>query len=34
MTGMVIKRDGRAVPFNRDKISSAVYSAAVACGGR
>jgi uridine kinase len=34
MTSMVIKRDGRAVPFNRDKISSAVYRAAVACGGR
>jgi len=34
MTGMVIKRDGRAVPFDRGKISSAVYRAAVACGGR
>ncbi len=31
---MVIKRDGRAVPFNREKIFSAVYRAAVACGGR
>jgi uridine kinase len=31
---MVIKRDGRAVPFDREKISSAVYRAAVACGGR
>ena len=34
MTGLVIKRDGRAVPFDRAKISSAVYRAAVACGGR
>ena len=33
-TAMVIKRDGRAVPFKREKISSAVYRAAVACGGR
>jgi uridine kinase len=31
---MIIKRDGRAVPFNRGKIVSAVYRAAVACGGR
>ena len=31
---MIIKRDGRAVPFRRDKISSAVFRAAVACGGR
>ncbi len=30
----VIKRDGRAVPFNPEKIFSAVYRAAVACGGR
>ena len=32
--GMVIKRDGRVVPFNREKITSAVFRAAVACGGR
>ncbi|HEY9593492.1 MAG TPA: ATP cone domain-containing protein, partial [Spirochaetia bacterium] len=31
---MVIKRDGRVVPFDREKISSAIYRAAVACGGR
>ena len=31
---MIVKRDGRAVPFKREKISSAVYRAAVACGGR
>jgi uridine kinase len=31
---MIVKRDGRAVPFRREKISSAVYRAAVACGGR
>jgi uridine kinase len=31
---MIVKRDGRAVPFRREKISSAVYRAAIACGGR
>ncbi len=31
---MIIKRDGRPVPFQREKIVSAVYRAAVACGGR
>jgi len=31
---MIIKRDGRAVPFDKEKITSAVYRAAVACGGR
>jgi uridine kinase len=31
---MIVKRDGRAVPFRREKIVSAVYRAAVACGGR
>ena len=30
----IIKRDGRVVPFRREKIVSAVYRAAVACGGR
>jgi uridine kinase len=30
----IIKRDGRVVPFNREKIASAVYRAAVAVGGR
>lgn len=30
----VIKRDGSLVPFNREKISFAVFSAAVAVGGR
>lgn len=34
MIAMVIKRDGRAVPFQKKKITSAVYRAAVACGGR
>ena len=34
MQEMIVKRDGRAVPFKREKISSAVYRAAVACGGR
>ena len=34
MPEMIVKRDGRAVPFRREKISSAVYRAAVACGGR
>ncbi len=31
---MIVKRDGRVVPFRREKISSAIYRAAVACGGR
>jgi uridine kinase len=30
----IVKRDGRVVPFNRDKITFAVLSAAVAVGGR
>jgi len=34
MIDMIIKRDGRTVPFDREKIASAVYRAAVACGGR
>jgi len=34
MIEMIIKRDGRAVPFRKEKIVSAVYRAAVACGGR
>jgi uridine kinase len=34
MQEMIVKRDGRAVPFTREKISSAIYRAAVACGGR
>jgi uridine kinase len=34
MVDTIIKRDGRAVPFDRAKIASAVYRAAVACGGR
>ena len=34
MIEMIIKRDGSAVPFQREKITSAVYRAAVACGGR
>jgi uridine kinase len=34
MTDRIVKRDGRIVPFNRDKITFAVLSAAVAVGGR
>jgi len=34
MIETIIKRDGRAVPFQREKIHSAIYRAAVACGGR
>jgi uridine kinase len=34
MIERIVKRDGRVVPFDREKITSAVYSAAVACGGR
>jgi len=30
----IVKRDGRVVPFLRDKISFAIYRAAVAVGGR
>ena len=29
----VIKRDGRKVPFNIDKISNAIFKAAQSCGG-
>jgi uridine kinase len=34
MIDRIIKRDGRAAPFAREKITSAIYRAAVACGGR
>ncbi|HET6485717.1 MAG TPA: ATP cone domain-containing protein [Spirochaetia bacterium] len=34
MIEMIVKRDGRVVPFARRKITQAVYRAAVACGGR
>jgi uridine kinase len=34
MIDRIVKRDGRVVPFNRDKITFAVLSAAVAVGGR
>jgi uridine kinase len=34
MMDMIITRDGRAVPFDKEKITSAIYRAAVACGGR
>ena len=34
MIDHLVKRDGRLVPFNRDKIAFAVYRAAVAVGGR
>lgn len=34
MVDTIITRDGRAVPFKREKITSAIYRAAVACGGR
>ena len=34
MIDRIVKRDGRLVPFNRDKITFAVLSAAVAVGGR
>ena len=30
----IIKRDGRIVPFNREKITMAILSAAIAVGGR
>jgi uridine kinase len=31
---VVTKRDGRVVPFNQDRISNAIYRAAVSVGGR
>jgi len=34
MIKQIVKRDGRLVPFNRDKITFAVLQAAVAVGGR
>lgn len=34
MIETIVKRDGRVVPFNRDKITFAVFQAAVAVGGR
>jgi uridine kinase len=34
MIDRIVKRDGRVVPFDRDKITFAVLSAAVAVGGR
>jgi uridine kinase len=34
MIEQIVKRDGRLVPFNRDKITFAVLQAAVAVGGR
>ena len=34
MLASIVKRDGRVVPFVRDKISFAIYRAAVAVGGR
>ncbi|MFO8064743.1 MAG: ATP cone domain-containing protein [Spirochaetota bacterium] len=34
MIDKIVKRDGRVVPFNKDKIAFAVLQAAVAVGGR
>ena len=34
MIDRIVKRDGRVVPFDREKITSAIYRAAVAVGGR
>jgi len=34
MPTQVIKRNGAVVPFNRDRITNAIYRAAVAVGGR
>jgi uridine kinase len=34
MIEKIVKRDGRVVPFDRAKITSAIYRAAVAVGGR
>ncbi len=34
MVESIVKRDGRIVPFQREKITSAIYRAVVAVGGR
>src|SRR5574344_1615818 len=34
MITMIIKRDGRKLPFNVEKIAKAIYKAAVAVGGK
>ena len=34
MITQIRKRDGRAVPFNIEKISNAIFKAAQSCGGR
>jgi ribonucleoside-triphosphate reductase len=33
MIAQIIKRDGRCEPFNADKITHAIFQAALACGG-
>lgn len=34
MISAIVKRDGRTVPFNQDKIAQAIYKAAKAIGGK
>ena len=34
MITKIVKRDGRKVPFNIEKISKAIYKAAVSVGGK
>ena len=34
MITKIIKRDGRVVPFNTEKIAKAIYQAAVSVGGK
>ena len=34
MITAIVKRDGRNVPFNKDKIAEAIFKAAVAIGGK
>ena len=34
MLEKIVKRDGRIVPFNKEKIAFAVLQAAIAVGGR
>ena len=33
MVTKIVKRDGRVVPFNTEKIAKAIYQAALSVGG-
>ena len=34
MISAIVKRDGRTVPFNKDKIAEAIFKAATSVGGK